>query len=244
MDKQMIGMCGICTSIKAIGFDLGRTLVGDENIPLSWKDLYKEALIDALHRCNSEINDSKIAIGEEILMKYNTRINYRETEVSSNKIFSEILERWALYTEEHLNIIKKAFFGYFQRNVKVYEDTLLTLKAIKERGMKVGILTDVPYGMDRNLVLADIEAFKEYVDIVLTSVEVGFRKPNKQGFAALANGLAVNVNEMVFVGDEEKDIIGANNLGIYSVLINRTNECINYGQEKTITKLSELLEII
>ncbi len=229
--------------MKAIGFDLGRTLVGDENIPLSWKSLYKEALIDALHRCNSNVDDNKIAIGEEILLKYNTRTNYREIEISSNVIFSEILGKWEMNTEANLAIVKEAFFSYFQRNVKLYEDTTSTLKTLKEKGIKVGILTDVPYGMEKKLVLADIEKFKEYVDIVLTSVEVGYRKPNKRGFIQLSKELGVDSNEMIYVGDEEKDIIGANNLGIYSILINRTDNYIEYGQKKTIKKLNELLDI-
>jgi putative hydrolase of the HAD superfamily len=33
--------------MKAIGFDLGRTLVGYESVPLSWESLYK-ALRDVL----------------------------------------------------------------------------------------------------------------------------------------------------------------------------------------------------
>jgi putative hydrolase of the HAD superfamily len=229
--------------MKAVGFDLGRTLVGYENIPLSWKSLYKEALIDTLHRCNSNVDDNKIAMGEKILLKYNTRTNYREIEISSDVIFSEILAKWEMRTEVNLDIAKEAFFSYFQRNVKLYEDTISTLKTLKERGIKVGILTDVPYGMDKKLVLTDIEKFKEYVDIVLTSVEVGYRKPNKQGFIQLSKELGVGLNEMIYVGDEEKDIIGASNLGICSILINRSNNDIEYGQKKTIKKLSDLLDI-
>lgn len=45
--------------------------------------------------------------------------------------------------------------------------------------------------------------------------------------------IVVDSNEMIYVGDEEKDIIGANSLGIYSILINRTNNTIEYGQKKT-----------
>ena len=229
--------------MKAIGFDLGRTLVEYENIPLSWKSLYREALIDAINRCNSNIDDNKIAIGEEILLKYNTRENYREIEVSADVIFSEILVKWKLNKETNLAIVKETFFSYFQRNVKLYEDTISTLKILKEKGVKIGVLTDVPYGMDKKLVLFDIENFKEYVDIVLTSVEVGYRKPNPQGFIQLSKELAVDLNEIIYVGDEKKDIIGANSLGIYSILINRTNNDIKYGQKKTIKKLSNLLDI-
>lgn len=66
---------------------------------------------------------------------------------------------------------------------------------------------------------------------------------NKQGFIQLSKELAVDSNEMIYVGDEEKDIIGANGLGICSILINRTDNDIQYGQKKTIKKLSELLDI-
>jgi len=59
----------------------------------------------------------------------------------------------------------------------------------------------------------------------------------------LLKELVVNSDEMIYVGDEEKDIIGANSLGIYSVLINRTNNDIKYGQKKAIKKLGELLDI-
>jgi putative hydrolase of the HAD superfamily len=229
--------------MKAIGFDLGRTLVGDENIPLSWKSLYKEALIDSLLKCNSDIDHIKIGLGEEILLKYNTRTNYREYEVSSDIIFSEILSSWELSIEVYLETVKETFFKYFQRNVKLYEDSISTLKALKAEGIKIGILTDVPYGMDKKYVLKDIEEFEQYVDIILSSVEVGYRKPNKQGYIMLLKELGVNAEEMIYVGDEEKDIIGANNLGIYSVLIDRANSSKNYGQKKTIKKLSQLISM-
>jgi len=229
--------------MKAIGFDLGRTLIEYENVPLSWTKLYKEALTEVLVKCNSGVDDNKVAIGEEILSKYNTRINYREIEVSADTIFSEILVKWNLDTEVYLTTAKKAFFKFFQRKVKLYDDTISTLKTLKERGIKIGILTDVPYGMDKNYVLMDIDGFKEYIDVILTSVEAGHRKPNKQGFIALSNELGVTPNEMIYVGDEEKDIIGSNDLGIYSVLIDKSNSCTDYGQKKTIKKLNELLNI-
>lgn len=206
--------------MKAVGFDLGRTLVGDENIPLSWKSLYKEALTESLLRCNTDIDNNKIANGEAVLQKYNTRINYRELEVNADVIFTEMLVKWEMISDVNLAIVKETFFGYFQRNVKLYADTISTLKNLKKRGIKVGILTDVPYGMDKKLVLADVEKFEKYIDVVLTSVEVGYRKPNKQGFIQLSKELAVDINEIIYVGDEEKDMIGANRLGIYSVLIN------------------------
>jgi putative hydrolase of the HAD superfamily len=205
--------------------------------------LYKEALKDVLISCDCIPNNNMIGIGEEILSKYNTRMNYREVEVSSNQIFSEMLEVWNLNKDSYLNKIKKAFYSYFQRTSHLYDDTVITLENLKKQGVRIGILTDVPYGMDRDYVLNDIEAFKGYIDVLLTSVDVGFRKPNKQGYSDLLNNLDVAANEMVFVGDEQKDILGANSMGIYSVLINRTSTIKEYGQRKMISSLKELMAI-
>ncbi|EST10779.1 HAD family hydrolase [Sporolactobacillus laevolacticus] len=229
--------------MKAIGFDLGSTLIKYENVPQSWKSLYKEALKDVLISCDCIPNNNMIGIGEEILSKYNTRMNYREVEVSSNQIFSEMLEAWNLNKDSYLNKIKNVFYSYFQRTSRLYDDTVITLETLKKQGVRIGILTDVPYGMDRDYVLNDIEAFKRYIDVLLTSVDVGFRKPNKQGYSDLLNNLDVAANEMVFVGDEQKDILGANSIGIYSVLINRTSTIKEYGQRKMISSLKELMAI-
>ena len=72
---------------------------------------------------------------------------------------------------------------------------------------------------------------------------MGYRKPNAQGFKELSKKLGVSESEMMFIGDESKDIIGANNTGMLSVLINRENEEVNYGQKNTIKTLAELLDI-
>ncbi|TGA96298.1 HAD family hydrolase [Sporolactobacillus shoreae] len=229
--------------MKAIGFDLGSTLIKYEDVPQSWKSLYKEALKDVLISCDRIPNSNMIGTGEEILSKYNTRMNYREVEVSSNQIFSEMLEAWDLNKDKYLNKIKKAFYSYFQRTSHLYDDTIITLETLKKQGVRIGILTDVPYGMDKDYVLTDIEAFKGYIDVLLTSVDVGFRKPNKQGYSDLLNNLDVTADETVFVGDEQKDILGANSIGIYSVLINRQSTIKEYGQRKMINSLMELMAI-
>ncbi|SFM47076.1 Haloacid dehalogenase-like hydrolase [Paenibacillus sp. 1_12] len=74
------------------------------------------------------------------------------------------------------------FFNFFQQGSSPYEKTLNTLKTLKERNIKIGVLTDVPYGMNKKLVLRDIKAIQEYIDVIITSVDVGFRKPRSEGF--------------------------------------------------------------
>ena len=49
---------------------------------------------------------------------------------------------------------------------------------------------------------------------------------------------------MVYVGDEQKDITTANQLGIRSVLVCRAEEIPDYGQTHTIKSLREVLGLI
>jgi putative hydrolase of the HAD superfamily len=98
--------------------------------------------------------------------------------------------------------------------------------------------------MDNEFSLNDIACLSEFIHIALTSVDVGFRKPNKTGFHRLAAALGAGSDEMLFVGDEEKDIRGAKNAGIRSVLINRSENVYDFGQDHTIHSLGELSDIL
>jgi len=56
----------------------------------------------------------------------------------------------------------------------------------------------------------------------------------------LAEKLEVQINEMIYIGNEEKDIIGANNAGIISILINRTNEILDYREKYQFKNLKDM----
>ena len=92
--------------------------------------------------------------------------------------------------------------------------------------------------------LADINEIKDYIQYPVTSNDVGLRKPNTKGLLFLSEKMNIPLSQMVMVGDEEKDIICANNAGVYSVLINRSEEYKDFGQMKSIHTMLELPEIV
>lgn len=118
------------------------------------------------------------------------------------------------------------------------------MEKLKQHGIKIGILTDVAYGMDNEISLEDISVLSDYIDIAITSVDVGYRKPNSAGYVKLLESLEIFPNGMIFIGDEEKDIIGAQKLGIVSALINRSKEIKDFGQDYTLESLSDILSIL
>lgn len=54
----------------------------------------------------------------------------------------------------------------------------------------------------------------------------------------------VPIVNMIFIGDEEKDIKTAKNAGCTSVLINRSGEIKKYGQDYEFKALTEVLDIL
>lgn len=229
--------------MKAIGFDLGKTLIDYKDVPSSWQSLYHEALTDVAVKCGCKVTNDLIEKGKQVLTKYNTRINPRLTEVASETIFREILAFWGLSTGDYLEIAESAFFTYFRKELVVFDDTLRILQFLKDKNIKIGVLTDVPYGMSHKFLELDLAPIAEYIDVVLSSVDVGVRKPDRKGYMDLAAGLHVNACDMAFVGDEEKDIKGADKAGMFSVLIDRSGRSAGYGENKRIASLLELRKL-
>lgn len=238
--RRMEKTNGVSAGIKAVGFDVGHTLIHYRN-PLNWQGLYRAGLEQAAEAAEITLSEDMILAAKEILLQYNTRVNYREWEVSSDQIFSEIIREWGLQAD--LSAVKTGFYSFFRTDAVPYPEVGDTLRELKRRGIKTGILTDVAYGMDNVFSLQDIAPVADWIDVAYTSVDVGFRKPNPAGYRKLLDFFEISPGEMIFVGDEEKDIAGAKRLGMVSVLINRSKEIKNFGQDYTLDSLSGLFTI-
>ena len=229
--------------IKAVGFDYGNTLT-DSGMPMNWKDFYREALTAVLAVTNSGINPDKLAAGEKILFKYNTRVNERDYEVNSDTVFADLFQAWGIADLSLLKPAKDAFYPSFFNRTEVYPETESVLKELKKKNIKIGVLSNTAYGADKEYLIGSTPQINRYFDVCLASMEVGFRKPHPAGFLQLLQVLQVQAGDCLFVGDEPVDVIGANKTGMVSVLINRSTEKRDYGQKYTINSLIEVLKLV
>ena len=83
-----------------------------------------------------------------------------------------------------------------------YADTRATLEAVRRRGLKVGVVSNVP--ADLRPVFAK-HGLQGLVDSYTHSFEVGAEKPDPAIFLAAAKSLGVKPNETMMVGDHEVD---------------------------------------
>jgi len=234
------------TKIRGVGFDLGDTLLFYRDTPLSWVSLYPEALRCVAKACKVAPASGQFDAAAQVLSRYNTRIVPRTNEVTAEEILSLVFRSWDHDAIADLPGAIEAFFTFFQQNMCAYPETATVLAALRQQSIPTGILTDVPYGMPRAFVQRDLDGagISRCFDALLTSVEVGVRKPETAGYLALASRLGIAPQEILYVGNEPKDVIGASRAGVVAVFLDRTGSGGKHGQDFTIPTLLGIRDIL
>ena len=102
-----------------------------------------------------------------------------------------------------------------------YSDALPCLKSIRDLGMKMGIVSNIP---SEERLRNELEAIGlvRFFPILVSSGSVGISKPDKRIFHLEAKKLDELSNNILFVGDDlQRDYYGAIHAGMKAVLIDR-----------------------
>jgi putative hydrolase of the HAD superfamily len=105
-----------------------------------------------------------------------------------------------------------------------YDDTLPTLRRLREEGFRTAIVSNAPWGAPADLCReeADRLHLTEWVEAVIFCSQVGWRKPASQIFAYALDRLGARPEECVFVGDHPVwDVEGPRAVGMASLLLDR-----------------------
>jgi putative hydrolase of the HAD superfamily len=102
-------------------------------------------------------------------------------------------------------------------NFELYEDTLPVLSAVREHGLRIGLVSNTG---------RDLDAFVSHhalnVDAAVNSGTHGKTKPHPAIFLAALDALDVGAEETAMVGDSpEDDVAGARALGMRAFLVDR-----------------------
>ncbi len=121
----------------------------------------------------------------------------------------------------------------------LFEDVQPTMVKLKERGLTIGVLTNMDQDM---LPLSKKLGLEQYVDLFVTSGEIGADKPKPQIFLAAMERSGVQPSQAVHVGDQYAvDVVGARAVGIKPLLIDRND----FSPEVTdCPRLRSLTEIV
>lgn len=124
----------------------------------------------------------------------------------------------------------------------LYSDVLPCLKALKEWGASLGIVSN--WNADLAFLLHDLRLLP-YFDVVISSAEVGYRKPDPIIFELALERLGSTPDGTVHVGDRpDADGDGSSAAGIHSLIIDRheTQGGCGYRRMRKLTEIVDVLE--
>ena len=114
-----------------------------------------------------------------------------------------------------------AEFRKFALNFTLFEDSLPALRKLKELSLTLGMLSNITRDINK---LCQKLGLTPYLDIALTSRDVGADKPQPPIFLAALDRARVEASQAMYVGDQyDIDVLGARGAGIEPVLLDRDN---------------------
>ncbi len=148
-----------------------------------------------------------------------------------------------------INEYTQKLVSLFREIAVEYIFTKPMLKKLREDGYKLGIITNGnPVTQSKKI---DLLTLRGYVDEIIISGEEDYDKPEPEIFVLMAECLAVEPAEMMYVGDNPlNDVEGSRRAGCTPVWVKTTGTWIFPEIEKpklqveTVEEIPELLEIL
>ncbi len=141
---------------------------------------------------------------------------------------------------------RASWIGVHRFGVELYPDALDVLRALRERGLLIGINSNRPCTTAMMMRDLDGMGLAPYVDAAVCSGETGYLKPHPSTFERVLADLGVATHEAVMVGDSaEADMCGAKAVGLSTVwkLNGRYGLPSCPDADQTIHELGELLAL-
>ncbi len=220
--------------LKAVLFDLDQTLVDF----LVTKHRSCDAAIRAMIKAGLKMKPAK---AKKELSKLYDKYGWEH-----QLIFNKFLKK--MTGKVDYKILAHGIIAYRkakQDSVVPYPKTRETLKKLKQKGLKLGIVSDAPR-LNAWLRLAEIN-LTGFFDVVVTLGDSKRPKPHPTAFKKALRELKVKPEEVLFVGDNpDKDILGAKKVGMRTCLAKHGQVFFSkkHKADFEIKKISELQKIL
>lgn len=220
--------------LKAVLFDLGDTLVKTADMIGAYQRILEAY---GIHCTREELTAAHVDAGRLLGLDYMTSM-LDEYWVKRNTMFLEHLS--ILGKESLARTIAEQWWDY--SDVALYSDVKEMLDRLKQRGIKMGIITNA-LQTDLEKILSKTNLNPNYFKIVVTINTIYRMKPELEIFHYALNILSVGPQEALFVGDTvEYDYDGAKKAGLKALLIDRCGKIS--GDYEKIRDLREILAFI
>ncbi len=197
------------SQIEAIGFDLFNTLI----VPDS------QALPEAMRRLIESLRKSGLFLDQETFEEVYRESAQRFIEAARQDGRETHNRFWICAALETLgysiqpydlpiNESVEAYFSAFPEHCHLIPETKEMLQTLKET-YYLGLLSNFTHGPAARKIIEHV-GLNPFFDVIIISGEEGFRKPHPLVFHRLIEGLGVEPDQTIYVGDDpEPDLTGA-----------------------------------
>jgi putative hydrolase of the HAD superfamily len=222
--------------MKAILFDLFGTLV--DNMTNAEVEQFRNDVADALEVDRGEFSRGWSAtFHDRGIGKYGS---------PKEMIAAAALNCSSPYSVTGLERAVEIRRGFSQRWLTPRTDAMSTIHALRQRGFKIGLLSNCSNEMPEIWETLDMA---KVIDAPLFSCREGLRKPMPEFFLRALDKLQVTTSECLYVADGDNgEMAAATALGIPAILIRSGDDEFRQEAEEwdgpRIERLSELLHLI
>lgn len=230
--------------MRAVSFDLWFTLIWETKED---EELYLSMRLNAL---KGSLEEEGHEVPLELLRgAYSTTKDFRMV-VHPRELLRMLLARIGIEVSDRaLERVLQAYVSSTDGFVpKVNEEALEVLPELKSMGLKLALVTNTSFsGRSVRAILRNVGL--DLFDVVVTSCEAGFMKPQRAIFSILLDELGLEGPQVVHVGDScYHDVVGAANAGLRAIhypklahLRGSDESCSGFGR---IGSLRELIGIL
>lgn len=229
-------------SFDTIFLDMGYTLAFPHP---SWTDIYHRAYQEAGIDVDHDVLHEAIESVWRAVITQDDTASWEATETADKRrqieIENEIMDRLGV-TQDRDHIAKRVTRHFRDAaNYRVFPEVPQTLQTLCDRGHTLAIVSNWEWHLPE---LCQELGLTPYFDAIVASARVGRAKPRPEIFHTALERTGADPERTVHVGDSyEADVVGAQQLGITGVLLDRDGTAETDGHP-TIRRLDELLLLL
>lgn len=228
--------------IEAVFFDAGETLLSA--VP-SWSELSADVLNARGHHVTVEqMREGWRHGGQHFLNAADEGFMFSVTREDSHHfwttLYHDMLDFLGISDDDAPEVLYRTFSD--PRNYALFDDAVPTVTALKERGIKVGVISNFESWLRTMLEHFEID---HLFDVLAISGELGWEKPDPRIFKWAMEEAGVDAPASLHVGDSPNfDAQPAHDLGMTGVLLDRHGRWSDLDAPyPTVSSLSDLVPL-
>jgi putative hydrolase of the HAD superfamily len=229
-------------SKKIILFDLGNTLV-EYYRHNQWQAIVEETVASVRDFLKSQnlLSITAETMWQNVERQRHDAADYRVIPLAErlSRIFSiDNIQNGIV--DQMCNAFLKPIFA----RGRIYADTFDCLANLRNKGLRLGIVSNTPWGSGGNLWRQELKrlGLLDKVDEAIFCTDAGWRKPARQIFEYTLTKFKAAADECVFIGDDLRwDVEGPQAIGMDAVLLERTGKSTQ--TQNTVCNLDEFVKL-